>query len=139
MPTLIDLTWKPSAEASELPTDVYPHLAPAIYRGDDYTIVVVLLDGVTPYVPEGTLAAQIRKDRIKAAATVGDPLAEFTVTVGGVDGNEVTLDLDGDATALLLDNAYWDLQEALDDGTRRTWFTGRANAWGDITREAVGS
>lgn len=136
MPTLIDLIWKPSAETPELPTDVYPHLAPAIYRGDDYTIHVVLNDGVTPYEPEGTLHAQIRKDRLKAGATVGAPLAEFEVTV---DVNEVTVHLDGDDTVDLPDNGYWDLQETLDDGARRTWFTGKANAWGDITREETGS
>lgn len=136
MPTLLDLTWKPSKAAPELPVDVYPHLAPAIYRGDDYTIHVVLLDGDDPWEPEGTLHAQVRKERLKAGATVGDPIAEFDVTV---DVNEVTLELDGDQTATVPDSCYWDLQETLDDGTRRTWFTGKAKAWGDITREEEGS
>lgn len=136
MPTLLDLTWKPSKQLPELPTDVYPVLAPAVYRGDDYTIHVVLLDGDDPWEPEGTLRAQIRKDRLKAGATVDDPLAEFDITV---DANEVTCHLDPDDAALIPDNAYWDLQESFDDGAVRTWFTGKVKAWGDITREEVGS
>lgn len=136
MPTIIDLDWKPSGSSPELPTTGYPHRAPAIYRGDDYPIHVVLNDGDTPWEPEGTLFAQIRKERLKARATVTSPLAEFTITV---DGNEVTLELDGDQTATLPDEAYWDLQETFDDGRRRTWFTGRVKAWGDITREETGS
>lgn len=139
MPTLFDLKWKPSKATSELPTDVYPILGPAIYRGDGYTITLRLLDGATPYEPEGTLTAQIRKARLKANATVGDPLAEFEVTVAGVDGNEVTIHLTDEQTITLPDEAYWDLQESFDDGDPRTWFTGQANAWGDITREVVGS
>lgn len=132
MPKLFDLTWKSSAAQENLPTDVYPTLGPAIYRGDGYSIHFVLLDGADPYEPEGTLTAQIRRARLGASATPGDPLVEFEVTV--VD-NAVTIALDGDQTAILPDSGYWDLQESFDDGPPRTWFTGRVSAWGDITRE----
>lgn len=138
MPKLFDLTWKSSAAQEDLPTGVYPTLAPAIYRNDGYTIHFVLLDGVTPYVPEGTLSAQIRRARLAANATPADPLAQFEVTVGGVDGNEVTIALDGTQTAVLPDSAFWDLQESFVSGPPLTWFTGRVKAWGDVTR-VVGS
>lgn len=138
MPKLLDLTWKSSAAQEDLPTGVYPILAPAIYRNDGYSIHFTLLDGTDPYVPEGTLSAQIRPLRLGKSATVGDPLAEFEVTVGGVDGNEVTIALDDVQTGALPDAGFWDLQETFDDGPSRTWFTGRVKAWGDVTRE-VGS
>lgn len=134
MPKLFDLTWKSSAAQENLPTDVYPTLGPAIYRNDGYSIHFVLLDGTDPYVPEGTLTAQVRRLRLAAGATVGDPLAEFDVTVGGVDGNEVTIALTAAQTAALPDAGYWDLQEAFVDAPPRTWFTGKVKAWGDITR-----
>lgn len=134
MPTLFDLTWKPSAAASELPSDVYPILGPAIYRNDGYSIRFVLLDDETPYEPEGELHAQIRPARLAAGADPGDPLAEFDVTV---DGNEVTISLDADQTAALPDAGYWDLQETFTDSEPRTWFTGKVKVWGDITREVV--
>lgn len=132
MPALFDLVFKPSAATPDLPTDVYPYLAPAIYRNDGYSITFTLLDGETPYEPEGTLFAQVRSARIGAGATVGDPLAEFEVTV---DANEVTIALDAEQTASLPDAGFWDLQETFDDAPPRTWFTGKVKAWGDITRE----
>lgn len=132
MPALFDLTFKPSAAQPTLPTDVYPTLGPAIYRNDGYTIHFSLLDGVTPYEPEGTLTAQIRPARLKASAVAGDPLAVFEVTVVT---NEVTIALDEDQTAALPDAGFWDLQESFDDGPPRTWFTGKVKAWGDVTRE----
>lgn len=132
MPALLDLNWKPSKDKPDLPTDVYPYQGPAIYRGDGYSIAFSLLDGVDPYEPEGTLFAQVRKERLKANQTVVAPLAEFNVTV--VD-NLVTIALTGEQTITLPDQAFWDLQETFDDAPPRTWFTGRANAWGDITRE----
>lgn len=135
MPELLDLNFKPSASQPTLPTGGYPYVAPAIYRGDEYTIHFTLSDGVDPYTPEGTLTAQIRPARLAANATPGDPLAEFLVTV---DGNEVTIQLDGDDTAGLPDAAYWDLEESFDDASPRTWFTGKVKVWGDVTRE-VGS
>lgn len=138
MPALMDLTWKPSAAQADLPTDVYPTLAPAIYRNDGYSIHFTLHDGVTfPYVPEGTLTAQIRPARLAAGVTAGDPLATFDVTVGGVDGNEVTISLDESQTAALPDAAYWDLQESFVSSPPRTWFTGKVKAWGDVTRPVV--
>jgi len=139
MPTILDLVWKPSADAPTLPTDTYPVLAPAVYRNDGYSIHFTLSDGDDPYVPEGTLTAQIRKARLAAGATPGEPLASFDVTVGGDNGNEVTLDLDETITEALPDSAYWDLQESFVDGPPRTWFTGRVKAWGDITRDEDGS
>lgn len=135
MPTILDLTWKPSNAAPQYPADD-PTVAPAVYRGDGYTILLVLMDGANPWNPEGTLRAQVRKERIKASATVTDPIAEFEITV---DANEVTCHLTGDATVDIPDSAYWDLQEEFDDADPRTWFTGRVKAWGDLTREAVGS
>lgn len=138
MPALFDLTWKPSAAQQELPVDVYPYLGYAIYRNDSYSMRLTLLDGVTPYVPTGDLSAQIRSARLAASATPGDPLADFEVTVGGVDGNEVTIALVRDQAASLPDSGFWDLQEAFDDEEARTWFTGKVKAWGDVTRE-VGS
>lgn len=135
MPTLLDLTWKPSPDSPTLPTDVYPFLAPAIYRGDGYSIHFSLLDGDDPYAPEGTLTAQIRPARRAAGAVLGDALADFDITV---DGNEVTIALDGDQTATLPDNVYWDIEESFGDASPRTWFTGKAKAWGDIT-EVIGS
>lgn len=137
MPTLLDLSWKPSAAQSTLPTDVYPILAPAIYRNDSYSIHFTLMDGVTPYVPQGDLSAQIRPARLAASAVPGDPIAEFDVTVGGVDGNEVTIALVRSQCASLPDAAYWDLQEAFDVDDATTWFTGKVKAWGDITREGL--
>lgn len=134
MPALFDLTWKPSAAQADLPTDVYPTLGPAIYRNDGYSILFTLLDGADPYVPEGTLTAQIRRARLGASATAGEPLAEFDVTVAGVDGNEVTIALDETQTAALPDAGFWDLQESFVSGPPRTWFTGKVKAWGDITR-----
>lgn len=139
MPKLFDLTWKSSAAQEDLPTDVYPWVGPAIYRNDGYTIHFTLMDGVTPYEPEGTLTAQIRTKRFAASAAVTDPLAEFEVTVGGVGGNEVTIALDAEQTAALPDAGFWDLQETFDDSEPRTWFTGKVKAWGDVTREEVGS
>ena len=136
MPALFDLTWKPSASQPDLPDDVYPTLAPAIYRNDGYSIRFVLADGTAAYVPEGSLTAQIRSARIPAGATVGSALAEFAVTVGGDDGNEVTLELTGTQTAGLPDSSFWDLQQSFGDGEPRTWFTGKVKAWGDITRDA---
>lgn len=132
MPTILDLIFKPS---STHPIWVTGDPPPAIYRNDGYSLHFVLLDGVTPYVPEGTLAAQIRPTRLPKSATPGDPLAEFEVTVGGVDGNEVTIALDETQTAALPDAGFWDLQEAFVDGPPRTWFTGKVKAWGDVTRE----
>lgn len=135
MPKLFDLTWKSSALQENLPTNVYPTLGPAIYRNDGYSIHFTLLDGADPYIPEGTLTAQIRRARLAASATVSDPLAEFEVTVVS---NEVTIALDETQTAALPDAGYWDLQESFDVGPPLTWFTGKVKAWGDITRE-VGS
>lgn len=131
MPTLLDLTWKPSAAQSTLPDDVYPTLGPAIYRNDGYSIVFTLLNGVTPYVPEGTLTAQIRPKRLAASAVPGSPLATFGVTVVS---NVVTLALTAAQTAALPDASFWDLQETFVSSEPRTWFTGKVNAWGDITR-----
>lgn len=139
MPDLFDLTFKPSTAAPTLPTGVYPLLAPAIYRGSPYTIHFSLFDGEDPYVPEGDLFAQIRPERLAANATVGDPLAEFEVTIGGDDGNEVTIHLTPEQTATLPDAAFWDIQEFDGDEPLGTWFTGKVKAWGDVTREAVGS
>jgi hypothetical protein len=135
LPALFDLTWKPSAESSELPEDQYPYLGPAVYRGDGYTITLTLLteDGATPteYIPEGTLSAQVRSARINPSATPGDALLDFGVDV--VD-NVVTLTLTGEQTATLPVSAYWDVQESFDDGEPVTWFTGKIKSWGDITR-----
>lgn len=131
MPKLLDLTWKSSATQEDLPTDVYPYLAPAIYRNDGYSIAFTLLDGVDPYEPEGTLTAQIRAKRLVSGETPGDPLAEFDVTVVA---NVVTIALDETQTAALPDAGYWDIQESFDDAPPRTWFTGKVKAWGDITR-----
>lgn len=140
MPTLLDLTWKPSAAQAALPTDVYPHLGYAIYRNDSYSFSLTLMNGVDPYVPEGDLSAQIRPARLAASVTPDDPLLEFAVTVGGVDGNEVTIALTRGQAATLPDNAgFWDLQEEFDEDTATTWFTGKVKAWGDVTREEVGS
>lgn len=136
MPTLFDLTWKPTAAAPNLPSDVYPILGPAIYRNDGYSIHFTLMDGETPYEPEGELHAQIRPARLPANADPGEPLAEFEVLVST---NEVTISLDGEQTAALPDDGYWDLQETFDDASPRTWFTGKVKVWGDITREEVGS
>lgn len=138
MPALFDLTWKPSASVETLPTDVYPYLGYAVYRNDSYTITLTLTnEDLTPYVPEGDLSAQIRRARLAASATPGDPLAEFDVTVGGDDGNVVTLALTRAQAAALPDNSFWDLQEEFDDDEATTWFTGKVKAWGDITREAT--
>jgi hypothetical protein len=134
-PQLFDLTWKSSTLQPELPTGVYPYLAPAIYRGDPYTIRYLLLDGVTPYVPTGQLVAQIRPARFAANATPGVPLAEWAVDIGGDDGNEVTQHLTPAQTETLPDNAFWDIQEFDGDEPLGTWFTGKVKAWGDITRE----
>lgn len=139
MPTLIDLVWKPSAATPTLPDNVYPHLAPAIYRGDPYTILLRLMNGDDPYEPEGDLFAQIRSARLNANADPGDPLAEFEVTIGGVDGNEVTIHLTPEQTATLPDAGFWDIQEFDGDEPLVTWFTGKTKAWGDITRDEVGS
>lgn len=139
MPALFDLTWKPSAAQSTLPTDVYPTLAPAIYRNDGYSILFNLWNDeaqTDPYEPEGDLNAQIRRARHAASATVGDPLAEFDVTV---DGNEVTIALVREQTEALPDSSFWDLQESFVDSEPRTWFTGKVKAWGDVTRDEVGS
>lgn len=133
MPSLLDLTFKPSADQETLPNDVYPVLAPAVYRGDSYSITFTLTDGVDPYEPEGDLFAQIRPARLAANATAGDPIVEFAVTV---TVNEVTIALTDAQTATIPDSAYWDLQERLDADTVRTWFTGKVKAWGDVTREA---
>lgn len=133
MPRYFDLNWTPSRALPDLPTDRVgtkedPYLGDAVYRDETYTITITL-----PAPPEGTLAAQIRPDRLKAAATPGDPLAEWAVDVVG---SVVTLTLDRDQAASLPDKSYWDLQETFDDDTSRTWFTGKVKAWGDITREA---
>lgn len=135
MPKLFDLTWKSSTQQPDLPSDVYPYQGPAIYRGDPYTIHFTLLDGEDPYVPTGDLLAQIRLERLAASATPGTPLAEFAVTVGGVDDNEVTIHLTPDQTKTLPDSGYWDLQEFDGDDPLGTWYTGRVKAWGDVTRE----
>lgn len=131
MPSLFDLTWKPSASQSTLPTSGYPTLGPAIYRGDGYEIGFTLLDGADPYEPEGTLTAQIRLARLGASTTVGSPLAEFAVDV---DVNVVTISLTEAQTKALPDAGYWDLQESFVSAPPRTWFTGKVKAWGDITR-----
>ncbi len=137
MPTLFDLTWKPSAAVPELPTGTYPYVAPAIYRGDVYELRFVLLDSQyatpVPYVPEGTFQAQIRTARLAAGEVPGDPLATFTVDVAGDDGNEVFVTLTAEQTALLPDQGFWDLQEAVGESVV-TWYTGKVKAWGDITR-----
>lgn len=137
MPTLLDLTFKPSASQSTLPTGVYPHLGPAVYRNDSYSVTVRLWSdeaGTVPYEPEGTMAAQIRPARLAAGATPGDPLADFTVDVAGAGGNEVTMSLIRSQAAALPDAWYWDLQEEFTDDLAVTWFTGKGKAWGDITR-----
>lgn len=134
MPQLFDLTWRPSTLQPTLPTDVYPYLAPAIYRGDPYTIQYVLLDGVTPYVPTGDLFAQIRPARLGVNATPGDPIATWAVTLGGDDGNEVTQHLTPEQTITIPDSAYWDIQEYDGDEALGSWFTGKVKAWGDIYR-----
>jgi hypothetical protein len=135
-PKLFDLTWKSSASQEDLPTDVYPTLGPAIYRNDSYSIRFILTDeDDAPYVPVGTMSAQIRRARLKANATPGDPLADFTVDIAGDDGNEVTISLVRDQAAALPDEAFWDLQEAFDEDDARTWFTGKVKAWGDISRD----
>lgn len=140
MPDLFDLIYKPSAAQPMLPVDVYPYQGYAVYRNDSYSITFTLTDANDdPYVPEGDLAAQIRPARLAAGATPGDPLAEFAVTVGGVDGNVVTIALVRDQCAALPDSAFWDLQESFDEDTARTWYTGKIKAWGDVTREEVGS
>lgn len=136
MPALFDLNWKPSAAEPDLPTTGYPYRGHAVYRNDTYTITITLTDGVDPYEPEGTLAAQVRPARLAANATAGDPLAEFDVDVAV---NVVTLTLDREQAASLPDAWYWDLQEVFDDDTARTWFTGKGKAWGDVTREEVAS
>jgi hypothetical protein len=132
MPALFDLTWKPSTAQPDLPTDVYPTLGPAVYRNDGYSIQFTLMDGETPYEPEGELFAQIRPARLAAGATAGDPLAEFEVTVLA---NAITIALDESQTAALPDSGFWDLQETFLDAPPRTWFTGKVKAWGDVTRE----
>lgn len=137
MPALFDLTWKPSAESSELPEDQYPYLGPAVYRGDGYSIHFILTTaGATPgdYIPEGTLTAQIRSARIAPGETPDEPLAEFDVDV---EDNEITIALTAAQTMELPVSAYWDLQESFDDGEPRTWFTGKIKSWGDITRETA--
>lgn len=134
MPSLLDLTFKPSADQETLPTGVYPVLAPAIYRGDSYSITFTLTDDGNPYEPEGDLFAEIRPARLKATDTPGAPLASFSITV---NVNEVTIALTDTETAALPDSAYWDLQERLDADTVRTWFTGKVKAWGDVTREVA--
>lgn len=137
MPTLLDLTYKPSTAQPTLPTGTYPHLGNAVYRNDSYSITVRLWSdeaGTVPYVPEGTMAAQIRPARLAAGATPGDPLADFTVNVAGAGGNEVTLSLIRSQAASLPDGWYWDLQEEFDVDLAVTWFTGKGKAWGDVTR-----
>jgi hypothetical protein len=136
MPTLLDLTWIPSAAQPTLPTDTFPRLGPAVYRNDTYTIHGSLTTEGEPWVPEGELAAQIRPARLLQNATVGDPLADFDVVVGGDDGNEFWLALTRLQAASLPDRWYWDLQETFDDDEATTWFTGKGKAWGDITRES---
>jgi hypothetical protein len=133
VPALFDLTWKPSASSTELPTDQYPYLGPAVYRGDGYSITLVLTqEGATPtYEPEGTLSAQIRAARLDPEEVPDDPIAEFDVTV---DSNVVVIALTAEQTAALPISAYWDLQETFDDSEPITWFTGKVKSWGDITR-----
>lgn len=135
MPILYDLTWRPTAAVPDLPTG--QSVGPAIYRGDDFDLTFRLWtdeDGTVPYEPEGTLSAQLRRSRLKANETPADPLLSFAVDVAGDDGNEVTVALTAVETPGCPDHAYWDLQEELDDGTITTWFTGKADAWGDLTR-----
>ena len=96
MPSLLDLTFKPSADQETLPTGVYPVLAPAIYRGDSYSITFTLTDDGNPYEPEGDLFAEIRPARLKATDTPGAPLASFSITV---NVNEVTIALTDTETA----------------------------------------
>ncbi len=138
MPTLLDLVWKPSVATPELPTDSFPRQAPAIYRGDGYSLWFVLSDTQyatpVPYVPEGDFQAQVRLSRLRKDEVPGEPLATFEVTVGGDDGNEEIASLTGDQTAALPDSAFWDIQEVFDDSEPTTWFTGKVKAWGDITR-----
>jgi hypothetical protein len=137
MPALLDLTWKPSASEPELPTTGYPYKAPAIYRGDSYSITLTLTEDAAPYEPEGDLYAQIRTARLGVgSAAPDDPLLEFEVTV---TVNEVVISLTSDQTIDVPDSCYWDLQERLDADTARTWFTGKVKGWGDITREEAGS
>jgi hypothetical protein len=137
VPALFDLTWKPSASSSELPTDQYPYLGPAVYRGDGYSIHFILTEDAEaatppPYEPEGTLTAQVRAARLDPGEEPDAPLAEFSVDVVA---NEVTIALTAEQTASLPISAYWDLQESFDDSEPRTWFTGKIKSWGDVTRE----
>lgn len=144
MPDLLNLVWRPSAKYPKLEdyqaANPYPYTGPAIYRQDDYTVRFKLFENVAnvlvPYVPLFPIEAQIRAARHEAGVPliVPDPIAEFQVTIGGVDGNEVTCYLDGDVTRTVPDTWTWDVAEVLDLTSQRTWFTGAGSAWGDITR-----
>lgn len=136
MPRFLDLTWIPTLAVPALPTDRTgakddPYLGDAIYRGGPYTIKLV-----PPVELVGaTLTAQIRADRLKAGATVTDPLADFAVDTD-VDDN-IFLSLTAAQTAALPDKGYWDVQQWDGDDPLDTWFTGKVKVWGDITRAEV--
>lgn len=109
----------------------------AIYRDDDYTIVIPFVDASnTPFPVDGyTFRAEIRKHRNRGA-TVADPVAVFTIDTTDAATGTITLSLDKTVTRTLPAEAVWDLQATI-DGDDDTWLDGTVEVLGDVTREAT--
>lgn len=107
-----------------------------IYRDDEYVLRLpfVRQSGGEPMseIAGYEFTAHVRRERVGAGASAGDPLAEFDVDMSEADDGVVTLSLTRDQTAGLPSVGVWDLQ--VDDVT---WLTGQVSVRGDVTRPAA--
>lgn len=129
---VLDLVFKATADGAT----PGPGKASAIVRGDTYVHVFTFTnDDDTPYEITGTVLAQLRTARV-TGATADAPTASFSVAVGGVDDNEVTISLTSAQTlALPTVPLFWDMQQDV-AGVVTTLLAGKAKVLDDVTRAA---
>jgi hypothetical protein len=127
---ILDLTFKPTTDGASPAAG----RAAAIVRGDTYIHVFTFTnDDDTPFEITGTVAAQLRPARL-TGATASSPTASFTVAVGGVDDNEVTISLTSAQTlALPTTPLFWDMQQTV-SGVVTTLLAGKVKVLDDVTR-----
>jgi len=100
-----------------------------IYQGDDFAAVVIVNNGgstvdLTTY----TITAQIRRDVADNSPAVA---CEMDIEV---DGNQILLSLDHDATAQLSGDYVWDLQLVDPTGKVDTILAGGVCVTQEVTR-----
>lgn len=98
-----------------------------LYAGDGCTLVFSFLEEGQPWPTTGTWAADVR------ASEVGPVITSFTINNDETTG-VVKASLSGAQVRSLGNEAVWDLQQTPPSAEPRTWYRGKIDITGDVTR-----